>query len=325
MTYVLDMAASSSAVNPALDLQDPNEDYGDLIDYLFRRRYELSVARPDSAYPTNLPFEMFKDKFVYTDLHITFSIEKTCEGFANRARIDVYNMDITQHFQTWKGMEVELKVGYGDELKRLFWGNVSYVRQERHGPDIVTTFEMGDSQRAIYSSYLVRSYPAMTPVVKVFNDLFEAMGVQVNYAPNAVVDKVFNTGFTVSGSCRTSLDQLCQSMGLQWSMQYNEAYVTAVGKPFGTKTVAKIAQNTGMIGSPIQGASGTQLVTVTSLLDPKIQPLELIDIESRSVSGIFMVRRAIYTGDTHGSRWQVECECLREKTFSAMAATTVVD
>ena len=200
-----DLKISTKTQDPALAMPETNISRPDVSKLLFGRAWELSVSNPRSG---------GTQKWTYNDLHMIFNIEKTCESFANKARIEVFNMDLAQHTQNWKGMEVELKVGYGKTLRRLFWGNVAYVQQARRGSDIVTTFDLGDGERSVYTAYLVQPYPALTPVKKVMIDAFVAMELTPNFAEDVVLDKTYNTGMTVSGSCKKVIDDICKTEGL---------------------------------------------------------------------------------------------------------------
>lgn len=307
MTYVLGLKTAPQSANRLLDIPDPGEEYFDLSKKLFGRSWKLTVGRPNTP-----------ERWSYTDLHINFNIEKTAESFANKARIEVYNIDLAQHTQNWKGMDVSLEVGYAKKLDRLFSGVITYVHQERRGADLVTVFDLGDGERSMYTTYVNTNYPALTPVSQVLLDLFAAMGTVAYLSESVNIKSVYNAGRVVTGSARRFIDEICASEGLEWSVQYGQAYVTAMGQPYGVKVVRRLSPGTGMLNSPIQGTSGSGIMRVTCLLDPNIQPGELINVESKNVSGVFIVRRCVYAGDTHSSKWTVECECLREKSVGVV-------
>ena len=79
-----------------------------------------------------------------------------------------------------------------------------------------------------------------------------------------------------------------------------------------TISVPRIAQDTGMVGSPAMGApteeGGPPVLTVTSLLRPDLRLRGRVTVESKATTGQFVCQRVIHQGDTHGQQWYTMIE-----------------
>ena len=110
-------------------------------------------------------------------------------------------------------------------------------------------------------------------------------------------------GLTLSGDGKAILDGLAEKQGLEWSIQDNTLQVLAKDGHNGRQAVL-LSPATGLVGSPIaREVEGGQGVEFKALIQPKLIPGGLVQIQSRHVSGTFKLRSTAFAGDTHGNDW----------------------
>lgn len=247
---------------------------------------------------------------VYNSLRTTFEVEKTSFSTSNKAKVTMYNLnDFTRSFYG-KGAKLSLAVGYAGLTIPLFLNaDIVRVAQERKGPDILTTYEIGEGERSLTDNIINVSVPAGTSTTVVIAQLIAAMNL-VQGSTVGLVPKVYNKGVVLSGVCRKVLDQILGPK-FEWSVQYGTVVqIAAKGVPTKPLPVV-VSMQTGLIGSPNMGSGlgGDNVLTFNHLIDPRLIPGAAIQIISRFISGTAIISKATFEGDTHESKWSVKCEC----------------
>jgi hypothetical protein len=271
--------------------------------YLFDREWALTIGQQG------------QQGKVYTSLRTAFDIDKTSQYSSNKAKIDVYNLSAYSRQQFQKGWVIGLRVGYRGITDTIYLGDIarSYSKRSGGGPEIITTFECGDSERQLVYAHFDRSYPpgtALTQVVSDVSNVLKGLGVGIAMPVYTTVatSKTFSTGFSFSGTVKNCLEKLLPGVGMEWSIQNNSLQLLPVKHHLGNQAIL-INKNTGMVGVPSQEVGFVQF---QALLNPKIIVGATVAIESQTVNGVFKVRRAHFTGDSHSSdKWTVDCEAVR--------------
>lgn len=260
--------------------------------YLFNRDWSTSIGIQGQT------------GFKYTVLKTVFDIDKTAISSSNKAKIDLYNLnDISRKNLEQKGLQVQLQAGYKGLIETLFVGNVAKTSSMRKGPDIITTIESGDGEKELAIAYFNKSYPPGTRYVTMIQDLAGALGVDIGTVLG-IQDMVYNSGITLSGPVKFSLDKLLKRQALEWSIQNNALTIIPLTAHNGDQAIV-LSQTSGLIGIPTQKDSGVEFI---ALLNPKILPGSCVQIVSNHVNGFYKVKRAHFEGDSHGQKWQVSCE-----------------
>lgn len=267
-------------------------------------------------------------------LRITFDIDKGSSNTTNKGKIEIYNLSSLSRllFQTTNpdvsgtGYQVQLQVGYASLsgspslVRNIFTGDIMRATNKRSGSDIVTTFECGMNEKDLFLQNFDKSYPAGVTLVQILQDLVSASGIPIGNVLG--IPKVtYNYGVSVSGIIKNSLNRFLTPYGLQSSVQNNALQIVPVGAYVGTEFVVVSNQQnavgqafkdapglTGLIGVPSQNQGITQF---SSLLNPAIFPGSGVQIFSENIQGqYFSIRRAHFMGDSHGDKWQVDCEAV---------------
>jgi hypothetical protein len=275
---------------------------------LFGRAYSLSIQTAQGS-----------DALVYTNvgdkaapLRIAFDVQKNVKSTPNKAVIAVYNLSARTRSSIGKSTLVTLAVGYTGMVQNLFLGVVQKATSEQNGSDIITKLECGDGEPALSGTPFKMTFPPGTQIWQVFKACAEAMNLASPANPQPINAGVgigipagaLARGYTAEGLAKDTLDDLCRSCDLQWSIQNGALDIVPIGAHTGD-TADVLKPSTGLLGIP---SLNGKTVTFQALIQPGIAPNRLVEIQSTSVRGFFKISSVKATGDTHDSKWQMECE-----------------
>lgn len=249
-------------------------------------------------------------------LDVSFKIELDSRQFG-KAQIDVFNLneEHRRKLSDSKTVDVALSVGYvGQPLERLCKGTLRDVLSKYDPPDWITTLRTGDGDKAS-KLRTNRSYGAGTPMDKVWKDLVDKLkdSLDVGNAIEAFQNGQFTNGITellhggaTHGLAIDELRKIGTSAGLDVSVQEGELIITQAGQPLETTAIV-LSPDTGLIGSP-QPAPNKRL-KCRALILPGLKPKRKIEIKRASVTGLYVIEKAIYTGSTFANDWYADLEC----------------
>lgn len=259
-------------------------------------------------------------------LRLVFDIDKGYSATANKAKIEVYNMSSASRLlyqqadpaMLTTGYQVQLQVGYTSLsgspplVRSIYVGDIRRATNKRQGSEIVTSFECGEVEKALLQTFYDNSYPAGTTLLQIVQDLANHLGIPIGSCVGLPVVQ-YNYGITASGMIRDSLENILDTYGLEFSVQNNALQIKPIGAFNGREIIILSNQEgpgkpglTGLIGIPSQNQGICQF---SSLLNPAIFPGSAVQIFSENIDGqYFQVRRAHFIGDSHGDKWQVDCE-----------------
>jgi hypothetical protein len=281
---------------------------------LFDRRVTLFAGKP----PVPGNFVSAPNVLRIEKLRIDFKITKDDKPNPNKCEIEVYNLSEKHRGQLEeKGVRVALMAGYADTQAQIFSGDARYVNSEKHGPDWITKFECGDSERAFASARVSQSFGPGTSAKDVFGAIRTAMGVDggnlLDKAKGIV--RVFADGYVAHGLASTELTRLLEPENLGWSMQDGRIEVLGLMETLSGE-VPEIGARTGMVGSPEFGtgekisAKKQAFMKVKTLLQPNLRPGMKFFLQSLKFSGFFKCRKVEHHGSTHGGEFYSDIEAI---------------
>jgi hypothetical protein len=257
--------------------------------------------------------------FTITELRLKFQVVRDATGEPNIAKIDIYNLSFVNRSKIQKEFaKVVLNVGYENNLKLLFKGDIRNVTHIKQGVDDITTLFAVDGNRDLQKSFTNVTFnngaTAQEQVSRVIQD-FKGL-----LTGNLLgLDKPDQNVMGVSYAAPTNfvMDILADKFQFDWSIQ-DEQVVTVPLNGDNQEVSAVITSETGLLGSPEVTEEG---VNVTTLLNPAIKPHSIIEIQSEGetvtignlfldrarrveADGFYTVRKVTHTGDTHDSTWQ---------------------
>ena len=281
---------------------------------LSRRSYKLIVAPYDTD-EAKVALGTGKD---LSALDIQFKVKRTLKAKPNTAVIRVWGLkrETRQFFSTPKKLALSLEAGYNDTNELLFLGETRNAFSEQEGPEIVTTFETGDSEKVMAAAglSLTFSQPQLT-LEQAFNALSQnipqvispSMSKQL-WAQSGVLGQItFPVLYPKPGAMDRSaarfLNDICRAAGLQWSRQNESILILPLNGTYGKEVV--LNAKTGLIGSPFVDNKG--LLEVKSLIQPGLRPGAKIQLQGVEIKGHYRVEEAEYQG--HSAPGQKEWYC----------------
>lgn len=253
----------------------------------------------------------------FTDIRVTFKVEKHLRKTPNPAEIAVYNLASSARMVTInRGTPLVLTAGYVGNAATLYVGEIVAMNHKREGTEWVSTYECRDGDAA-WLKYASRSYASGTPRLTVVRDLAADMGYAVNSDAAALIEAYGSTrsGLVTHGHAFAELEKVLRPLGLGWSIQDGQLQVIEAGGATQENAIL-LNPKTGLIqvperqeqyhkpgsvnkGKPVQ-------VRAVSLLQPAIRPGRQVRLESDDLTGYYICQTVTHSGDTHGNEWQSE-------------------
>lgn len=270
------------------------------------------------------------------NLHIGFQIDKDTTKESNKAKLEIYNLsDATRKKIEVPDTEVEIYAGYEKAGGAIlaFKGSVTYGFTRDAGTDCITTLDLADGTVAMRDSYCSLSYAPGTSAKTIVQRCANEMGVPVVYGDDVGELESYKNGFSYYGQADGALTEICNALGLSWSIQNNILNVILAG---GTST------NRGLVFSPQSGLVGVpeRIVQaeyksnksnpkktakkkakkekprkkagwkIQTLLVPSVNPADMVKVESKWIAGWFRVEKVSHRGDYNGTNWQSSMELI---------------
>lgn len=263
---------------------------------IFNRKYELSFGPRDG------------DLTTIRELRVKFNIEKSNKKESNTATIEVYNLsEKSRNVFQQKDVVVQLQAGYEGRIQGCFIGDVTKVEHRRQGADRVTLIDCGDGQKAINEATISKSYAKGTSVKNVLMDLIGSFAnTTFSQKLDAVVSPLaqLTSGGSFEGASENILTELLSSFGLSFSIQDGE--ITVEGNALLNDTDIKIVSaSTGLIQSPSKTDTGVAFIM---LLEARIRPGSILQLQSESVSGLYKATKVVHEGDNFDRPWYTKVE-----------------
>jgi hypothetical protein len=298
---------------------------------LFNREAVLGFRKLDNS-PPRIDFILLDEVQTIRGLRVNFSAELSSESDPNKTTIKVYNLSrekrtflesISGDSSTMKAL-VELNVGYSayptDDreipLETLVSGDVKLATTKHEGPDVITKIEIGEQEWVYRRARINKSYKPNTTYRQIINDLLLSMGLKGQNL-DVIPHKVFNTGKPCTGLSRDCMNELTDTLDLNWTAQQGRVVFSKIDLPIFDLVDVPILRsgvrnenrdeepNTGLIGAPMITDKGIKFKT---LLNAAILPKTAVNIVSRVVDGNYLVTKVKHTGDTFGQNWYTEGE-----------------
>ena len=279
------------------------------------------------------------------NLHIGFSIEKDTTKESNKAKLEIYNLsEATRKKIELADTEVEIYAGYERAGGAIlaFRGTVTYGFTRDAGTDCITTLDLADGTVALRDSYCSLSYAPGTSAKTIIQRCANEMGVPVVYGEDVGELESYKNGFSFIGQAKDGLTEICDALGLSWSIQNNILNIILAG---GTST------NRGLVFSPQSGLVGVpeRIVQaeyksnksnpkktqkerakkekprkkagwkINTLLVPSVNPADMVKVESKWVSGWFRVEKVAHRGDYNGTNWGSAMELIEVQNAESNA------
>lgn len=245
-------------------------------------------------------------------LHINFALQKTDLETPNTGKVTVWNLN-PEHLAALneKNCVLSLRAGYGNTLKLIFAGVISFVSTTSEDADEKTEIEVVDNLIEIRDTYVSLSYEGKVNWKTIIDDTASQMGVAVSYSYNAGEKFIdVSNGYSYVGQAKNVLTKGCDCCGLTWSLQNGVLQVKCPDDVM-SKEVYVLSATTGLLGKPSKVVISHDEATdkselgwdVTYLLNGAINIDDYVKLESKEVEGYFRVYSLDIQGDNISGDW----------------------
>lgn len=275
---------------------------------LFKRQWQVSIGTEDESLATS-------------SLRVTFDIVKTLEKEPNKAEVQITNLSETSRKRLQKKyLPVVVQAGYVGSVGTLFAGDARTVDHTRDGADWQTKIHCGDGERAYNFARVNESFGPGVSIETVLRTVAAALSLNPGNLSDVLAKprkvQTFKHGFTAFGPASQVLDKAARAAGLLWSVQQGALQFHFPGEPIQTRAF-RLSSQSGLIGSPERSAPDKKnkqvVVKCRSLLNHQLVPGYVVILDAEDVKGEFIMRKVNHKGDSHGSDWFSDLECVARK------------
>lgn len=258
------------------------------------------------------------------NLRVQFKVKKTSKKEPNSCDLTIYNLSADSRGKISRDVKLTVEAGYVGTLAQIFSGDALTVDHVHDGPNWITRIQCNDGERAYRFSTVSESFKAGTGFGDVFEKVASKTGLDVADAVKFIRGEIkdqFTRGFVAHGFAFSELDRLLKDRGLDYSIQDGRLQILKAGTASKDSAIT-LSSSTGLIGSPAHGtgdattskarAEKASILKVKSLLQPGIKPGRKLKVESVDISGSFVARDVLHSGDTAGGDWYSDVEAVPE-------------
>jgi hypothetical protein len=257
--------------------------------------------------------------FKIDGLKIAFTIEKTDSPDPNKSKIRIYNLSPdTSSKVTVAGNHITLKAGYEDEsVAAIFFGDVLKGRRYRDGNDYCTELEVFDSRTAVFSGQVSVSFAKETEARTVTQAYLDAIGLPFKGLENIPAGAFYPHGLAYIGMAGDGLRDVLNRYGLTYTIQNEMLYIIKPGEA-AEKTGLKLTPKTGLLTTPQPVSDKTEdddtatdasnRWKFSTMLFPELLPGAACKVESSTLNGEVIIKKAVYTGDNMTGDFKIDIE-----------------
>lgn len=235
-------------------------------------------------------------------LAVDFDVKHTNSKEPSVGNFAIYNLaEETRKRIASDAIGLRFYGGYDGMEKLLYSGSIERVINKRQSVDYVTEIRCGDGFREFTKSVTSRTYASGVDKQTIVNDIASDMGLPLKLGKDAVKG-VLNGSKTLDGLSKDVLTELVP----EWSIVDGEINIAAQGQPI-SNVAAVIKSDTGLLESPSITEKG---VNIKAQIDPDIRPRSLLQVESESVNGLYVVQSIQFVGNNYGGAFDMNIEAV---------------
>lgn len=273
----------------------------------FLRHVEITVGPKDG------------EGFKIDGLKIAFSIEKTDSTEPNKSKVQIYNLSAeTSGKVTVAGNHITLKAGYEDEtVAAILFGDVLSGDRHRDGHDYVTELEVFDGRAAVMSSQVSVSYAKETEASTIVQALLDAIGKPYKGADLIPSGEKYSHGFVHVGMATDGLRKVLNRFDLTYTIQNEMLYILKPGEAadntglrltFGTGLLTNPQPVSDKTGEDDEETEASNRWKFSTMLFPELNPGASCKVESETLNGDVVVKKAVFSGDNWDSDFRIDIE-----------------
>lgn len=260
---------------------------------LYGRRYRL-IAGPQVRGEVSTGFE-------WTEHQLEIDITKTARRGSNKATLKLYNIsDAELGVLEQDNVGIILEAGYTNTSSLIFQGSVIRrgVKTTWNGTDRVTEIKAAEGQAQISTTRVRLSLAPGSTSRQVLNLIADQMFLAPGNV-NTIPSITYNGGYSFVGPARAVLDEIARDLGGSWVVQDGALYILS-DDLLVDDTAILLSPESGLIGEASKVKEG---VEAESLLQARLVPGKLVQIDDREVQGLYKIREVQHAGSYRGGSW----------------------
>lgn len=280
----------------------------------FLRTYSITCGSKGGA-----GFEIGNRQSEEDVLHISFSIEKSNTETPNNGKVQIWNLSPSSlNVLDGKDCILELKAGYGNNRSIIVVGNVVSVITTLDNADRMTEIEVVDGKVELSDTFITMSKNGIVNTKSLYQEIADTMGISVIYADYLQFPD-FPNGFSFIGSAKNALHKITAACGHNFTIQNGVLQITLPGKQI-QSNVYVLSADSGLIGIPKKISLDAKDENdkdkkqtgyeIEYLLNGAIGINDIIRIESKALTGEFLVIKVTFDGDNLEGAWKCTAQVI---------------
>ena len=247
-----------------------------------------------------------------SDLNMSFEIERSNNVESNSANFTIYNAKKETRQQIeYAENNIIFKAGHVDEgnLGIIFTGIIIESSSRKENTEWITDIQATDfssNTKNLLKETISLSYTKNIPLSVVINDIRGFLNIPLSGIEN--VTTTLGHNFVYVGDIRgviKKLEDILSVVNLGLYFDNSEMVIYVLGQQDSKFEVIKITPKNGLLGEVEEikdnnKEDNKKRYSIPSLLNPKIKPNILIQLESSKVKGLFITEKVKFTGDNFG-------------------------
>jgi|AntRauTorcE11897_2_1112592.scaffolds.fasta_scaffold23219_3 hypothetical protein len=244
------------------------------------------------AFGRKVIFTLENKEIKYPELDLEFEVNFNTDSDGNVGHVRFFNISNKTIDLLKKDTNFTLRAGYKNDVGLLLPGVISYTQTSWDTTDKITEIVVGDNTSDWLNTTVNQTWRAGIRARDVAVDLIDMLpfGVgEINLANNIDYPK----GKTFSGTIKAALEEIAKDAATKLHVGRSKIYLRP--EEVGTREIVNLNQRTGLIASPQKiDEDGEEGYKVQSLLNYRIWADSIIRIESKTISGLYRVKKGLH-------------------------------
>lgn len=291
---------------------------------LFNRKIQVIIET--DADKISIPDTELVDNGFSVNLRIDFKVQKTDAKETNEAEIQIFGLSentrskITEKLDDKNiNVKVSLNVGYGEDIKQIFFGDLLGLKVNVEKPDVITVLTCRDGWKGL-DQVISLSFDENTNTKQILNKISNIAGL--GSVQSDIPSLLYKNGFSYVGKISGALEKVAARIKHEWSIRNNILLVTKFNESNDSAPRIILNSKSGLINEPqrvkqqeVSARGGNKKTfdgwALKSLIVPGLDVKSLITVESGEKAN-FVIKNINFTGSNREQDFFAEMEVVKK-------------